>query len=254
MKISKQQKSETRKSLIIAAVTLFSERGYERVTMNAIAEEANIGSSTIYKYFPKKESFLMAYRNMVMEDTVAEIKNYEDLEEFDLHEKLQFLIDTYLENLLEHREFVDQTIKKFMLNPIMHYKQKNTADEKLKALINDFFDDAIEEGELDSFPFKSALVKTLADGVNGYVIYWLNDESEEFTDTTKLIDLSLGILVLLLRSGLIDKAIELIGFLIKSQFMRLSESGNLISDMLSLYQGTKKKKYKRKSKKAADKE
>jgi AcrR family transcriptional regulator len=229
-------------------VTLFSARGYDHVTMNAIAEEANVGASTIYKYFPKKENFLMAYRNMVIEDTIAEVREYEDLEEFDLHEKLQFLIDTYLENLLEHREFVDETIKKFMLNPILHYKQKNTADESLRELINDFFDDAVEEGELDHFPFKSALVKILADGMNGYVLYWLNDESEDFSDTTKLIDLSLGMLVLMLRSGLIDKALELVGFLIKSQLMRFSESGNLISDMLSLYKGGQKRNYKRKSK------
>lgn len=65
--------------------------------------------------------------------------------------------------------------------------------------------------------------------IGGYLLgilsYWLNDESEDFTQTTQLIDLSLGLGVLVLGSGLITKALALGGFMLRSQAARYFAPG-----------------------------
>ena len=41
------------------ALELFAERGYEAVTVNEIAEAAEVAKATLFKYFPTKESLVL---------------------------------------------------------------------------------------------------------------------------------------------------------------------------------------------------
>lgn len=59
---------ERRREIIAAAIKLFSEKGYERVTMQDIMKMLNIAKGTIYHYFDSKESLLEA----VVEEIVRE--------------------------------------------------------------------------------------------------------------------------------------------------------------------------------------
>lgn len=50
--------ARTRRQVADVAVTLFIEQGYDETTMEQIAEAAEIGTSTLYRYFPSKELLL----------------------------------------------------------------------------------------------------------------------------------------------------------------------------------------------------
>ena len=54
------QKEATRKILLQSAHSLFTEKGYEKTTMRALAENAGVGLGTIFKHFPDKPSILSA--------------------------------------------------------------------------------------------------------------------------------------------------------------------------------------------------
>lgn len=54
------QKEDTRKIILHAAYSLFSEKGYTKTTMRALAERAGVGLGTIFKHFPDKPSLLVA--------------------------------------------------------------------------------------------------------------------------------------------------------------------------------------------------
>lgn len=54
-----ERKNQRRKDILEVASRLFSERGYENVTLRAIAEEMGYAHGTLYRYFPDK-SHLMA--------------------------------------------------------------------------------------------------------------------------------------------------------------------------------------------------
>lgn len=57
---------ETREKIFRAALRLFAERGFMATTIDAIAQEADIGKSTFFNYFDNKESILLQFREKQM--------------------------------------------------------------------------------------------------------------------------------------------------------------------------------------------
>ncbi|MEV0260157.1 helix-turn-helix domain-containing protein [Streptomyces sp. NPDC050617] len=53
-----RKKAQTRKALADAALRLFSERGYDHVTVAEVAEAADVSVTTLFKHFPSKESLV----------------------------------------------------------------------------------------------------------------------------------------------------------------------------------------------------
>lgn len=230
MKVSKAKKEQTRRDLITTAVELFSEKGYNETTMKQIARAAGVGDATIYKYFPSKEKLLLAYFEVRAIDAIAATAAANGFENYELHEKLQLLVDTYLESLLPDREFVAFTVEKFTGSPLFMMHDVLPVQNRFREALLGYLNDAEESGELPSISFKESIANTLGEYVFGVVFYWLKDDSEEFSNTTQLVDLSLGIVAIVLKSGLINKVAEFAGFIIKAQLYRLMEnSGGLIA-------------------------
>src|SRR4051812_44333589 len=49
-----------RERLVVAAVDLFTEQGYDATTVAEIAERAGVTKSTFFRYFPDKRELLVA--------------------------------------------------------------------------------------------------------------------------------------------------------------------------------------------------
>ena len=64
-----RKRARNRDALLAAARRLFIRDGFERTTIAAIAEEADLGFGTFYRYFPDKESALQA----VLEEAAREV-------------------------------------------------------------------------------------------------------------------------------------------------------------------------------------
>ncbi len=58
-----RRKAETRKALIAAALKLFVEHGYDAVTMDDVAQEADVSRRTAFRYFPTKEALVFPQRD-----------------------------------------------------------------------------------------------------------------------------------------------------------------------------------------------
>lgn len=56
----KREKEQRRQSIIDAAEKLFSEKGYDNVSINDIAKEVELNRATIYLYFENKEALCFA--------------------------------------------------------------------------------------------------------------------------------------------------------------------------------------------------
>jgi TetR/AcrR family transcriptional regulator, regulator of autoinduction and epiphytic fitness len=234
MRTTKAQQDKNRRRIIQAAVDLMTEHGFEGTTMKQIARAADIGDATIYKYFPTKEKLVTAYFEQAIADALAHADKAPWSKDFTLHESMQLLIDSLLEILLADREFVGLARGLVERAPMLLLGDDLPGKPLLKKAFLQLLDKAEASKEIVPCGFKASLASLLADYVYGVMAYWLRDKSDQFANTTQMVDLSLGVLVLALRSGLVDKLLELGGFMVRSQMARLMHDGTGIIDLLQL--------------------
>ncbi|WP_166970450.1 TetR/AcrR family transcriptional regulator [Brevibacterium atlanticum] len=66
-----RSQARTRQSIIDAAYELFDERGFDAVSVSAIAERAEVGRTTFFRYFGDKQEVLFADEERVAELLIA---------------------------------------------------------------------------------------------------------------------------------------------------------------------------------------
>lgn len=234
MRTTKSQQAQSHRLIIRTAVDLMTQHGFEGTTMKQIARAANLGDATIYKYFPTKEKLVLAYFEQAAGDALTLAANTEDQSAFSLQEQMQLLIDSLLEILLADREFVAIARKLMQRTPMLLLSEELPGKALLKQAFAAMLAEAERTGEIVPCGFKPSLSALLADYVAAVVAYWLRDESEAFGNTTQMVDLSLGVLVLALQSGLVNKLLALGGFMVRSQLSRLMQDGSGLMDVLAL--------------------
>ncbi|NQZ81346.1 MAG: TetR family transcriptional regulator [Colwellia sp.] len=226
-KISKKKQEEIRQKIILTAVDMFSEKGFDATTMKQIAREVGIGDATIYKYFPNKDKLIYAYYALVADNTVQQFINEKELDDYSLQEKLQLLIDIYLNNFLPNREFVTDSIKMIMQSPSILFKDVTPVREEFVDVIHNLLTEAEQSGEISSSPFTGATAKLTNEYMLAVLLYWVNDDSDEFSNTTQMVDMSLALGIEILKSGIVSKATDLAGFFIKAHLFKFMGSGFL---------------------------
>lgn len=234
MKTTRQQQDATRRQIVASAVDLMTRQGFDGTTMKDIARAAGIGDATIYKYFPTKDRIVLGYLDDVAQAALAETLQAPGFASYTLQEKLQRLTDAVLERLLADREFVAQVRTLARRSPLSMLAEPLAARQSLRDAVAQFLHDAEERGEIEPCDFKGLAGSAYTDYLAGVVAYWLADTSDEFADTTQLVDLSLDLVVQALRAGLVNRVMQLGGFVLRSQMARMARQGSGLLGMLQL--------------------
>lgn len=219
MKISREQKRENKKKIINSAVELISEKGYKSTTMRSIAKQVGMGEATIYNYFPAKEAILYAYYEDHMIFCIKKLQEIDDFHTYSLQEQLQVLFNTSLVFYLMDREFVSQTFKIVLFGTSRNWSKIKPIRETFLAAVQDMMEAAAEAGEIPEQVFQGLISQFFMDAYIGVIHYWINDTSEQFTNTSVLIDKGLDIACAMLKAGIANKAFDITTFLFKTHIL-----------------------------------
>ena len=69
---TERKKEDTRQKIVLAALNLFRQHGFNAVTMEAIAADVDIAKGTLYNHFPVKEAILDEYIRRSFQERSAE--------------------------------------------------------------------------------------------------------------------------------------------------------------------------------------
>lgn len=72
--LRERRKRRTRGALIHAALDLFTTQGYERTTVDEIADAVHVSQRTFFRYFANKEEAVFAVQDMVESRFLAELR------------------------------------------------------------------------------------------------------------------------------------------------------------------------------------
>jgi len=129
-----RKKHETKQKIVKVAMYLFRTQGYEKTTMEQIAEEVDVSKGTLYNYFPVKESIISSS----WQEGIKEIK-------LQILELIQLLPDTKSRLMKTFNKAATemfrskQDIYKIYLNYWLSNLSNQALDEKLKSGLEDIF-------------------------------------------------------------------------------------------------------------------
>lgn len=219
MKISREEQEQTRQRLLAAAVEVVTAKGYRKATMREIAEVAGVGSATIYNYFPSKERILFAYCEEKQAEVARLLARIPEFETFSLREQIQSLAEAQIEVVLPDREFVAQIYELAFHSPTTSARRLAEARHRFQAMVDELLEAAIEAGEIPDQPFRELILNLAWDHYLGVLGYWLRDDSEHFTRTTRLIDQGAEIVAAVLHAGLLGKVLDLGSFILRTHVL-----------------------------------
>src|SRR3569833_331775 len=70
-----RKKARTRQAIADAALELFLERGFDRVTIKDVAETADVSMSGLFKHFPTKESLVFDQEDDIRAGIVSAVRD-----------------------------------------------------------------------------------------------------------------------------------------------------------------------------------
>ncbi len=107
---------DKRVHIIETAMDLFAGKGYEGTSIRDIAEKASVNLAMVNYYFGSKEKLfenIVEYKSAVTRDVLDEILNNKQLSYI---QKIEAVIDSYVERLFTHRSFHRLIYQELILN------------------------------------------------------------------------------------------------------------------------------------------
>ena len=131
--IREKKKRETRKAIMQAAVQLFSEKGFEKTSIEELARKANIGKGTVYSYFQTKSDILHAFCEDELDSLHHELTTNAN-QDISLLEQMVSVYMSEFHHITENREFARIFMQQTAFPRDVDLKHLEHEDNYLKLL------------------------------------------------------------------------------------------------------------------------
>ena len=165
--------TEKQLSILISAIELFSEKGYEATSTSEIAKNAKVAEGTIFRYYKTKRDLLFAIPSVLSKSSLFKIF-LDDFSEILNDDHINF--ETFLRKvILNRRRFVSENapilkviIQEVPFHPELRQKILNTVIFPSVNKFTTIIDKFKKQGDIIDIP-SSSIVNLIATSVFGYI-------------------------------------------------------------------------------------
>lgn len=145
-----EKKIERRINMIIAAQKLFAKDGFEKTTMQKIADEAKVGVATLFRYFPHKEALIIEVIKMIIEKQVPYFENIYATDKPGI-EKVDDVLTTYIRFIFEENRNSIKLLESFELYIVFNEIELSLLEQIKQAYgeIGNIISKIVKEGKED---------------------------------------------------------------------------------------------------------
>lgn len=157
--------SEKQTHIIDAAEKLFAEQGFDGTSVRDIAQVAGVNIAMISYYFGSKEKLMEAVFEKRTVDAKLRVENLIQNKELSPIQKVNILIDDYVDKIMEQQQFHKIMLREQMLEKdniiagfIHELKKRNL--EMIKKLIHDGQKNGIFKKNIDTVMMMTTMIGT----------------------------------------------------------------------------------------------
>jgi TetR/AcrR family transcriptional regulator, repressor of fatR-cypB operon len=184
----KEQEQLLHKNLIIkAAAQIFSEKGYEKTTLDEIAQLAEFSKGSLYNYFENKEDLFLTTLEIGIQKLIEEMKIVSESEPTTaLQTKaiLSVMVTFFKENdsFNKHRAFFQMMVNEKRVMACQASDEYSNRMQNMHKNMTQFFSEIFKKG-IGSSELKNGCPQTYAEvlvGIIHHYIFMVNMEMLEF--------------------------------------------------------------------------
>ncbi len=188
---------DTRSKILEAALALFRERGFAAATMRDIAARAGVASGLAYYYFDSKDAIVLAFYQRAMEELPSRLEAAHG--ERTLAPRLKALIEAKFEYFESNRRFLG-ALMGHAADPASPLSPFGEPSRPVREQDFAQFERAIREtGTAVPRDLTAQLPRMLWFYQMGIILFWIYDRSEGQRRTRELLEISLKVVVVLLK-------------------------------------------------------
>lgn len=136
----------SRKEIIEAARKIFFVSGYEKTSVDMIANEIGVAKGTIYLYFKSKQKLFIAVAMGIMDRFEAVIEDGRSSRENDFHVKIRILINSVLKFVETNERFFDMWQRQYQNFGKTFTKAQHRRIKEKHHKIMGIFSEVVQEG------------------------------------------------------------------------------------------------------------
>ncbi|MGC0419005.1 TetR family transcriptional regulator [Embleya sp. AB8] len=176
-------KSEQTRSLILeTALRLFRERGYDKTTMRAIAQESGVSVGNAYYYFGSKEHLIHGFYDRVTQEHIARAR--QDLRGVrDFGDRLQAVLTAWLDTAEPYHTFAVQFFRN-AADPESPLSPFSAESYPIREQVTELFADVLRGSSLRiDDELAELLPELLWLHLMGIVLFWVYDRTPDSAKT-----------------------------------------------------------------------
>ncbi|MGG0656667.1 TetR/AcrR family transcriptional regulator [Rummeliibacillus pycnus] len=176
MKLSEKKLQKKKEEIILSAVKIVNEKGYQGATMEEIAAELLMTKGSLYYYFKNKEDLIFQCHVLVLDQGIKELEVIFN-REISNEQKLKLMIASHIRFAIEKKETFNMIIKP---EKTFHSEQLNPILQKRNEY-SSWFDQVIEEGvKVGEFKIKELkIVRMILLGAMNWIQQWYKPNGEK---------------------------------------------------------------------------